>query len=187
LEWTAAKLDLIAAWAATPARTVRVAVIDSGADTFRPDLSSTVVRVHDATLHGSDPRTDSEGHGTHVASLACAGVGDGAGIAGAGGRACRLIIEKSDLTDVSIAAAIVDAVDRRHRGARAGSEPGAQGAPRHPHRRAQHGQGAIVRPGLGHPGRGGRGAPCEGGGMKGRADSQLLLANILRGRKTLPA
>src|SRR2546421_7348871 len=57
LEWTAAKLDLISAWSATPARKVRVAVIDSGADTSRPDLSTTVVRAHDATLHGSDPRT----------------------------------------------------------------------------------------------------------------------------------
>jgi serine protease len=87
-----------------------VAVIDSGADLTRPDLAETVVRVHDATLHGSDPRTDTDGHSTHVASLACAGIDDGAGIAGAGGRACRLIVEKSDLTDVSVAAAIVDAV-----------------------------------------------------------------------------
>ena len=94
LEWTAAKLDLIAAWAATPARTVRVAVIDSGADTLRPDLSSTVVRVHDATLHGSDPRTDTEGHGTHVASLACAAADNGTGMVGAG-YDCGLLIEKS--------------------------------------------------------------------------------------------
>src|SRR2546423_10457963 len=43
LEWTAGRLQLLAAWAATPARTVRVAVIDSGADMTRPDFASNVV------------------------------------------------------------------------------------------------------------------------------------------------
>ena len=80
-----------------------------------------------------------------------------------------------------------DAADRRHRGARAGGEPGAEGAPRYPDHRSQHGHRAIVRPGLGHPGRGGRSAPCEGGAMRRRGDSQLLLANVLRWRKRLPA
>jgi serine protease len=89
---------------------VRVAVIDSGADTSRPDLARVVVRAHDATLRGSDPRTDTDGHGTHVASLACAATDDGTGIAGTGGPVCRLIVEKSDLTDASVAAAIHDAV-----------------------------------------------------------------------------
>jgi subtilisin family serine protease len=46
-----------------------------------------------------------------VASLACASTNNGVGIAGAG-RDCRLIVEKSDLTDASLAESIVDATRR---------------------------------------------------------------------------
>jgi subtilisin family serine protease len=55
--------------------------------------------------------TDTEGHGSHVASLACAATNNAVGIAGAG-RDCRLIVEKSDLSDSSIVASIVDATNR---------------------------------------------------------------------------
>jgi serine protease len=43
--------------------------------------------------------------------MACAATNDGQGIAGAGGN-CRLVVERSDLTDGSIADSIVDATNR---------------------------------------------------------------------------
>ncbi|MDQ6847633.1 MAG: S8 family serine peptidase [Candidatus Dormibacteraeota bacterium] len=46
-----------------------------------------------------------------MAALACAATNNGIGLAGAGFN-CRLVIEKSDFSDSSIAAAIVDATDR---------------------------------------------------------------------------
>ena len=57
------------------------------------------------------PTGDEDGHGTHVASLACAAGDNGAGIVGAG-LDCRLIVIKSDLSDGSIARSIVQAADR---------------------------------------------------------------------------
>ncbi len=54
--------------------------------------------------------TDSAGHGTHVASLACGAGNNGVGLAGAGLR-CRMLILKSDFSDSSVAKAIVYAVD----------------------------------------------------------------------------
>jgi serine protease len=53
---------------------------------------------------------DTIGHGTHVASLACAAGNNGVGLAGAG-LGCRLLIVKSDFSDSSVAASIVWAVD----------------------------------------------------------------------------
>ena len=59
--------------------------------------------------------TDTAGHGTHVASLACAADSNGIGLAGAG-LGCRLIVEKTDLTDSSVAASIIDADEPRRAG-----------------------------------------------------------------------
>src|SRR6185295_8540495 len=53
---------------------------------------------------------DTVGHGTHVASLACATGNNGVGLAGAG-LGCRLLIVKSDFSDSSVAGSIVWAVD----------------------------------------------------------------------------
>ena len=65
----------------------------------------------DPTPGAGGPLTDELGHGTHVASLACAASGDGLGIAGAG-LDCGLLVVKSDFSDSSVAAAIVAAAER---------------------------------------------------------------------------
>ena len=59
---------------------------------------------------GSAATTDTVGHGTHVASLACGAGNNGIGLAGAGLR-CQMLILKSDFSDSSVAKAIVYAVD----------------------------------------------------------------------------
>ena len=89
-------------------------MIDTGIDGSHPDLAAKIagaVDQQDPSDARGNARTDEVGHGTHVASLACAGTNNGIGMAGAGYN-CRLLIEKSDFTDSSIAAAIVDAADR---------------------------------------------------------------------------
>jgi subtilisin family serine protease len=86
-----------------------VAVIDVGADANHPDLFG---KIDAAVNQGGGPGgADANGHGTHVASLACGGTNNGVGIAGAGFD-CHLIIERTDLQDSSIAASIVDAANR---------------------------------------------------------------------------
>ena len=89
-------------------------MIDTGIDGTHPDLRSKIAAAVDqqdpADARGT-AMTDEIGHGTHVASLACGATGNGIGMAGAGYN-CRLLVEKTDFSDSSIAAAIVDAANR---------------------------------------------------------------------------
>jgi subtilisin family serine protease len=111
VQWWAARERFPQAWAITHGRGARVAIIDTGADANHPELSGRIVYRNDLDdLDAGSARVDEDGHGTHVASLACATADNGIGIAGAG-YACSLLIEKSDFSDGSIAAAIVDAAD----------------------------------------------------------------------------
>jgi serine protease len=113
LQWWAARQNLQAMWDITRGANATVAVIDTGVDANHPELGPKLVGAidNDATAGAGPATTDEVGHGTHVASLACAGSANGAGLAGAG-LDCRLLIIKSDLSDASIATSITQAVDR---------------------------------------------------------------------------
>ncbi|MDX6697699.1 MAG: serine protease [Solirubrobacteraceae bacterium] len=112
-EWPAIRQRFDRAWDFTTGAGALVGVIDTGIDGAHREFAGKVAAAvdQDASPTGGPANTDDEGHGTHVASLACAATNNGVGIAGAG-RDCRLIVEKSDLTDSSIAASIVDATNR---------------------------------------------------------------------------
>lgn len=89
-----------------------VAVIDSGVDGAHPELQGRVRSSHDLDTtpgHGG-ALIDEVGHGTHVASLACATAGNAIGIAGSG-LSCGLEVIKSDFGDAGVARAIVTAAD----------------------------------------------------------------------------
>jgi subtilisin family serine protease len=112
-EWWAPRSGFPGAWDLAAAEPATIGVIDTGVDATHPEIAPQLLAAVD---HDGDPAhgpatVDENGHGTHVASLACATPGNGIGIAGAG-LGCRLIVEKTDLTDASIAASIVDAVRR---------------------------------------------------------------------------
>src|SRR5947209_2976730 len=112
VEWWAGREDFPAAWDLTRGDGALVGVIDSGVDGTHPELATKIARADDLdSTPGDGPATTDEmGHGTHVASIACAATGNGIGIAGRGWD-CKLIVEKSDLTDSSVARAIVQATD----------------------------------------------------------------------------
>jgi subtilisin family serine protease len=113
MEWWLQREGFFAAWDVTRGAGAKVAVIDSGVDANHPDIAGKVAAAIDQdAVEGDGPATtDHEGHGTHVASLACGATNNGFGIAGAGFD-CSLIVEKSDLSDASVAASIVDAANR---------------------------------------------------------------------------
>ncbi len=113
LQWPLLRERFPRAWELVDGAKALVAVIDTGVDASHPELAPQIAQLVDQqqTLAHGPAGTDEEGHGTHVASLACAATGNGIGIAGAG-DGCRLVVEKTDLSDGSIAAAIVDATDR---------------------------------------------------------------------------
>jgi len=112
VQWWAERLRLFEAWSLTRGEGALVAVIDQGIDAEHPELVPRIAQTIDLD---SDPAsgpatTDANGHGTHVASMACATADNGIGFAGVG-HSCRLLAIKSDLTDSSIAAGIVRATD----------------------------------------------------------------------------
>jgi subtilisin family serine protease len=110
LEWWAVREHFPEAWALADGDSVAVAVIDQGVDVTHPDLAPKIRRTLDYDRRrGSGPAgVDHSGHGTHVASLACAQPDNGIGLAGAG-FGCGLIVVKSDLSDRSLARSIVGA------------------------------------------------------------------------------
>jgi serine protease len=113
-QWYLMREGFNRAWGLNQGRDALVGVIDTGIDAQHPDLAAKIAATVDqqAAADSTGPAdTDQIGHGTHVASLACADTGNALGLAGAG-YDCRLLIEKTDFTDSSIAAAIVDAAKR---------------------------------------------------------------------------
>ena len=108
VQWAIERENLPAAWDRTRGVGALVAVIDSGIDARHPEFAGKIDRAVDQG--GGIPTFDNAGHGTHVASQACAATGNGIGIAGTGFD-CRLIVESSDLSESSVAAGVVDAVD----------------------------------------------------------------------------
>ncbi len=112
-QWNLARESFPGAWARSQGTGVEIAMIDTGIDATHPELASKVVAAIDADESaGSGPATvDENGHGTHVAGLACAESNNGYAGASAG-FGCGLIVEKTDFSDVSIANSIVDATER---------------------------------------------------------------------------
>ncbi len=111
LQWWAGRTGLFAAWDVTRGADARVAIIDTGVDGKHPDLAGQILRAVDDDASGTGTATTDEiGHGTHVASLACAAGDNGIGLVGAG-FGCKLLIYKTDLSDSSVARSIIAATD----------------------------------------------------------------------------
>jgi serine protease len=131
VEWWAARENFPAAWDVTHGGGAVIGVIDTGIDAGHPEFAGRIRATVDQDADTNDPGHDDAGHGTHVASLACANGGNGIGLAG-GAYGCALVVERSDLSDFSVAQSIIDATDR---GAEAinmsfgtdGSRPAARG------------------------------------------------------------
>lgn len=112
VQWWVAREGLPHAWDVTHGVGARLAVIDSGVDAGHPEFAGRIDELanFDSAAGDGPPGTDRVGHGTHVAGLACAAGANGVGLAGAG-YGCHLLVEKSDLTEAGVVAAIVDATD----------------------------------------------------------------------------
>jgi serine protease len=131
VEWWALREGFPAAWDVTNGAGAVIGIIDTGIDAGHPEFAGRIRATVDQDANSDNPAHDDAGHGTHVASLACANGGNGVGLAG-GAYGCGLVIERSDLSDFSVAQSIVDATDR---GAEAvnmsfgtdGSRPAARG------------------------------------------------------------
>ncbi|HUR83737.1 MAG TPA: S8 family serine peptidase [Solirubrobacteraceae bacterium] len=114
VQWWIGRLGLPAAWDISRGKGATVAVIDTGVDSGHPDLSGKVQQSTDNdAISGHGPATvDENGHGTHVASIACGAGDNGVGIVGVG-LDCQLLVYKSDLSDGSVARSIIQAADAK--------------------------------------------------------------------------
>ena len=96
------------------ASSVRIAVVDTGADLTAPDLATKSPTAYNTRTGTGDVRDDN-GHGTFVASIAAGSVTNGEGIAGFGGDAQLLVVKAGSadgtFTDVDEAAGIIYAID----------------------------------------------------------------------------
>ncbi|HET6623247.1 MAG TPA: S8 family serine peptidase, partial [Gaiellaceae bacterium] len=80
-QWYLTQSRFYEPWLTLPAlEPVPVAVIDSGVDVSHPELAGRILAAK--SFVGGPPGTDALGHGTFVAGLIAAGVGNGIGIAG---------------------------------------------------------------------------------------------------------
>lgn len=130
-QWYLADERFPQAWGISNGSQALVGVVDSGIDATHPDLAPKLAGppIDQQVFNNTGPAgTDQVGHGTHVASLACAATNNGIGIAGAGDD-CKLVIEKTDFTDSSIAASIVDATNRHVGALNMSFGPDPSGAP----------------------------------------------------------
>ncbi|HWC26907.1 MAG TPA: S8 family serine peptidase, partial [Solirubrobacteraceae bacterium] len=107
-----ARANLPVAWDIARGDGAKVAVIDTGVDGAHPDIAGKIVAAvdNDSTPGNGGATADENGHGTHVASLACGAGNNAAGSVGAGLN-CELIVIKTDLSEGSVARSIVQAAD----------------------------------------------------------------------------
>lgn len=70
------------AWRATKGGGVVVAVVDTGVDAGHEDLSANLLPAYNASRRSTSGTQDDSGHGTHVAGIAAAVLGNGRGGAG---------------------------------------------------------------------------------------------------------
>jgi len=81
-QWGMTKIEAPAAWdITTGSGSVTIAIVDTGADLFHPDLSGKLVSGYDFVNNDNNPQDD-HGHGTHVAGIAAARTNNDAGVAG---------------------------------------------------------------------------------------------------------
>ena len=116
-QWNLRKEGFEEGWTISRGGGSKVAIVDTGVSNTHPDLQQVAAAVDNDPTAPTGAQSDENGHGTHVAGLACGDGDNGYGIVGAGFD-CSLIVEKADVSgnnftsDTPIINGIVDAANR---------------------------------------------------------------------------
>lgn len=111
-QWNLRAYGAPRAWDMSKGAGAEVAVIDSGIDASHPDLAGQISgQVACEPICAPLPADDEDGHGTHVAGLACGDSNSGYGLASLGFD-CNLYVIEVELTCAAVADAITHAANR---------------------------------------------------------------------------
>ncbi|HUR77200.1 MAG TPA: S8 family serine peptidase [Acidimicrobiales bacterium] len=98
-QWSLTQIHAPAAWSVSTGKDVKIGIVDSGINRNHEDLAGKVLAAATCVGTQGDPGActsggdDINGHGTHVAGVAAANTGNGAGIAGVAPSA-KLIVAR---------------------------------------------------------------------------------------------
>ena len=109
-QWALDKTSFEAAWKVTRGQGVKVAVVDSGVESAHQDLQGSVLAGKDYVNPGDDGRVDPNGHGTHVAGIIAAHVGNALGIDGAAPGVDILPVRVLDATGGGVASNVAKGI-----------------------------------------------------------------------------
>jgi subtilisin family serine protease len=113
-QWAAVHADTVPSWVQQAARSITIAIVDTGADVLVPSLAAKNP-VTWSVVNGVSTVRDAIGHGTFVASLVGGTTTDPAGMSGFGGDSQLMIVQANrggtGFSDIDEASAIVWAVD----------------------------------------------------------------------------
>ena len=108
-EWSLTQVRAPQAWKLSATHGVVVAVVDSGVDASQPDLQGAMVPGYNA-IDGSDNTADAFGHGTMVAGIIAARMGNGIGVAGVCAACSIMPIKVLDANGTGTAASMADGI-----------------------------------------------------------------------------
>jgi subtilisin family serine protease len=108
-EWSMTQVRAPQAWRLSASHAVVVAVVDSGVDASQPDLQGAIVSGYNA-IDGSANTADAFGHGTMVAGVIAARVGNGIGVAGTCSACSIMPIKVLDSSGAGTAASMADGI-----------------------------------------------------------------------------
>jgi subtilisin family serine protease len=109
-QWGMRLIGAPAAWATATGRGITIAVVDTGVDLHHEDLVAKLVPGYNVVHRDQSPQDDA-GHGTHVAGIAAASVGNGRGVVGVAPDASIMPIKALDSHGTGSAQTITDGIE----------------------------------------------------------------------------
>lgn len=107
-QWGLDLLQAESAWSRANGAGQTIAIIDTGVDASHPDLNDRLVDGYSAT--GRDELDDRNGHGTHVAGIAAASLGERYGVVGVAPTAALMSVQVANEFGAAYTSAVAEGI-----------------------------------------------------------------------------